>query len=194
MKKNKISTMAEVAAFASIAFVLDVLAGFYSGFFPSGGSISLAIIPIVILSFRRGPIAGVLCGLLVGLLDLTDGFYTISTKWYHSILQVGFDYILGYMLVGLVGLAKPLFKKYKIFSISLIFTLIAGVNKFILHFLSGVLYWPQYEGQPYGDRIIYSLIYNGSYMIPTIILCGIITSLLSIKFKDLFIVKEWFKG
>ena len=114
MKKNKISTMAEIAAFASIAFVLDVLAGFYSGFFPSGGSISLAIIPIVILSFRRGPIAGVLCGLLVGLLDLTDGFYTISTTWYHSILQVGFDYILGYMLVGLVGLAKPLFKKKKL--------------------------------------------------------------------------------
>lgn len=190
MKKNKISTMAEIAAFASIAFVLDVLAGFYSGFFPSGGSISLAIIPIVILSFRRGPIAGVLCGLLVGLLDLTDGFYTISTTWYHSILQVGFDYILGYMLVGLVGLAKPLFKKKKLFVITLVFTLIAGFNKFILHFLSGVLYWPQYEGQPYGDRIIYSLIYNGSYMLPTIILCGIITSLLSFKFKDLFIVKE----
>ena len=101
MKNKKIMAMAEVGVFAAIGFALDLLATLYSGFFPFGGSVSLALIPIVILSFRRGPVLGVVCGLIVGLLDLTDGFYTVSDTWYNSILQIGMDYIFTYMLVYL---------------------------------------------------------------------------------------------
>ena len=189
-KKTKIITMAEVAAFASIAFVLDILAGLYSGFFASGGSISFAMIPIIILSFRRGPVAGAICGLIVGLLDLTDGYYTVAETWYNSIFQIGLDYIFTYILVGLVGLAKPLFKNFNIMYTVTISTFVAGLMKYLSHFLSGVLYWPQFPNQPFGERLIYSLIYNGSYMLPTILLCTIVMFIVSAKFKDLLNVKD----
>jgi thiamine transporter ThiT len=60
-KKTKIITMAEIAIFASIGFILDLLAGLYSGFFVNGGSISFAMIAVIIVGYRRGSIAGVCC-------------------------------------------------------------------------------------------------------------------------------------
>ena len=189
MKKNKIVTMTEIAVFASIGFVLDVLASFYSGFFVNGGSISFALLAVVILSFRRGAGAGVCCGLVIGLLDLTDGFYTIADTWYNGFFQISLDYILTYMLVGLVGLIKPLIKNNFVLVISLA-TLVGGLLKYLCHFISGVLFWPEFPNQPIGERVIFSLVYNGSYMIPTIIVCVVVSVLISIKFKDLFNVKD----
>jgi thiamine transporter len=187
-KKTKIITMAEIAIFAAIGFVLDFLAGLYSGFFPFGGSISFALVAVVIVSFRRGTIAGICTGLIMGLLDLTDGFYTVADTWYNSILQIGMDYIFTYMLVGLVGLAKPLIKKINLVLVVTISTVIGGLLKYLSHFLSGILYWPEFPEQPFLERVIYSLVYNGGYMIPTIIVCGVTSFLLALKFKKLFIV------
>ena len=190
MKKQKIIGLAEVALFSAIAFVLDLLATLYSGFFPSGGSISLAIIPIVILSFRRGPLAGVIGGLIVGLLDLTDGFYTVADTWYNSIFQIGLDYIFTYMLVGAIGLFKPLIKKININVLIPIATFVAGLLKYLSHFLSGILFWPQFPNQPLGDRIAYSLVYNGGFMIPTIVVTVILSVVLVLKFKKLFLIEK----
>ena len=50
-KKNEIISLCEVAIFAAIGFVLDFAANLYSGFiFPSGGSLSFALIAVVIIS------------------------------------------------------------------------------------------------------------------------------------------------
>ena len=189
-KRMKIITMAEIAIFAAIGFVLDLLAGLYSGFFPFGGSISFALVAVVIVSFRRGSIAGVCCGLIMGLLDLTDGFYTVTDTWYGSILQIGMDYIFTYMLVGLVGLAKPLITKFKPVLVVTLSTVVGGLLKYFSHFLSGVLYWPEFLEQPFLERVGYSLVYNGGYMIPTIIICGVVAFLLSLKFKKIFLIED----
>lgn len=189
-QKSKIITMAEIAVFASIGFVLDLLAGLYSGFFVNGGSISFAMIAVIILSYRRGSVAGICCGLIMGLLDLTDGFYTFADTWYESILQIGMDYIFTYMLVGLVGLAKPLIKKFNHVVVITISTVVGGLLKFLSHFLSGILYWPEFPNQPILERCGYSLIYNGGYMLPSIIVSAIIICLMSIKFKNLFLLEN----
>ena len=190
MKKQKIIIIAEVAVFAAIAFILDLLATLYSGFFVNGGSISLALIPIVILSFRRGPIAGVICGLIVGLLDLTDGFYTATDTWYGNFMQIGLDYIFTYMLAAIVGVFKPLIKKIDYKLILVISVVVAGILKFTSHFLSGVIFWPQFEGQPFLERVVYSVLYNGSYMLPTTIICGLVMYLISLKFKKLILLES----
>lgn len=190
MKKTKIITLSEVAVFAAIGFVLDLLANLYSGYFPFGGSISFALVAVVIVAFRRGSVAGICCGLIIGLLDLTDGFYTVSDTWYNSILQIGMDYIFTYMLVGLVGLAKPLLKKYNNVLVITLATILGGFIKYLCHFLSGILYWPKFEGQPFLERVVYSITYNGGYMIPTIIICGVISFLLSLKFENIFVIEN----
>ncbi|HIT50193.1 MAG TPA: energy-coupled thiamine transporter ThiT, partial [Candidatus Pelethenecus faecipullorum] len=65
MKKKVFSTkiMAEVALLAALAVVLDLLQSAICKFFPlwpNGGSVGIAMVPIIILSYRRG----LLCGLL----------------------------------------------------------------------------------------------------------------------------------
>ena len=189
-QKTKIITMAEIAIFASIGFILDLLASLYSGFFVNGGSISFAMIAVVIISYRRGSLAGVCCGLIMGLLDLTDGFYTYAETWYESILQIGMDYIFTYMIIGIVALAKPLIKKFNYVLVITVSTVVGGLLKYISHFLSGILYWPEFPGQPILERSLYSLLYNGSYMLPSIIISAIVVSLMAIKFKQLFLLEN----
>ena len=189
--KEKIILCVEVAIFAAIGFVLDLLASLYSGYlFPFGGSLSLALIPIVVLSFRRGPLAGFLCGLLVGALDLIDGVPPFTDTWYNYFLMIMLDYLLAYPLAGLCGLFKPLIKKMDFKLVVTIASFFGGMAKFIVHFLSGVILWPEFPGQPILERCIYSLSYNGSYMIPTIIVCTCLMFLLSFKFKNLFNIED----
>ena len=165
--KEKLILCAEVAIFSAIGFVLDLLAGLYSGYlFPFGGSLSLALIPVVVLSFRRGPVAGVLCGLIIGMLDLVDGVPPFTDTWYNYFLMILLDYLLAYPVAGLCGLFKPLIKKIDFKIVITIATLTAGVGKFLVHFLSGVLLWPEFPGQPILERSIYSITYNGSIPIP----------------------------
>ena len=104
---------AEVAIFAAIGYVLDLLASLYSGYlFPFGGSLSLALIPVVIISFRRGVFPGVISGFIIGLLDMLDGGIPAFTDtWYNYLLMISLDYLLAYTVVGLCGLFKPCIKK-----------------------------------------------------------------------------------
>ena len=189
--KEKLILCAEVAIFASIGYVLDLLASLYSGYlFPFGGSLSLAMIPVLVISFRRGPVAGVLCGLIVGALDLLDGVPAFTDTWYNYMFMILLDYLLAYPMVGLVGIFKPLVSKLDYKIVILVASLIGGVGKFLIHFLSGILLWPEFPGQPILERCVYSLTYNGTYMFPTIIACSVISFLLSFKFKEIFKIEK----
>ena len=88
---------------------LDAIAGAYSApIFINGGSIGIAMICVLIVSFRRGTLAGILTGLVMGMLDLADGFYAIASTWYIAMAQVLFDYIIVYAVVGFAGLFRKL--------------------------------------------------------------------------------------
>lgn len=189
--KEKLILCVEVAIFASIGYALDLLASVYSGYlFPFGGSLSLALIPVIVLSFRRGPFAGFICGLIIGFLDLLDGVPAFTDTWYNYLLMVFLDYLIAYPLAGIVGVFKPLFKKININLVVVISTVVGGLLKFFVHFLSGVLLWPEFPNQPILERCIYSLTYNGGYMFPTIVTCSIIMFLVSIKFKKVFLIES----
>ncbi len=168
---NMIRTIVEVALFAALGFVFDELQGSIAkAIFPNGGSIGFAIIAVVIISFRRGPIAGFATGLIMGLLDFSTGPYIIN------IWQVLLDYILPYAVVAAAGFFKPLFdrqeKKTNKIIILLVATLIGGLFKFSLHFLSGGIFfadyitWAEFSGQPW----LYSLAYNMAAVGPSIVL------------------------
>ena len=62
-------------------------------------------------------------------------------------------------------------------------TVIGGVLRFLAHFLIGVFVWGKWMpdtflGKPMTSPWIYSLIYNGSYMLPSIVLCLVVFALL----------------
>ena len=84
------------------------------------------------------------------------------------------DYLFAFTVLGLAGLFLPLFKNKLIGAA--VGTAICGALRFLCSFLSGWLLWGSYA--PKGWSVAYySLIYNGSYMLPNIII-GVIVILI----------------
>lgn len=192
MKERKFSTqvLAEVAIFAALAFVLDVLqGGIWRGVWVSGGSIGIAMIPILIICFRRGFVPGLLCGTIVGVIQLAGGVYAISDTWYNIFIQILLDYVLAYPVVAAAGLfykpfqnAKTPGNRLKWISIGCV---VGGLLKLLCHFLAGVIFWADMGSSFLGiidsNSIVYSLVYNGTFMIPNIILAVLIIGLIDLK-------------
>lgn len=186
MKEKKVftvQTIAEIAIFAAIGYVFDLLQGsVFASVFPNGGSIGIAMTAVFIMSYRRGAVSGIITGLLMGLLDLLDGFYAISDTWYKVFFQVALDYWIAYPLVGLAGIFRKSFLKTENQKRKIIFlalgTFLGGMLKYLSHFISGVLFWPT---DKWGGAVTFSLLYNGSYMLPSIILSAVVIIIIYIK-------------
>ncbi len=91
------------------------------------------------------------------------------------------DYLIAFTIIGLsciftFGLKRRL-------GGIILGTLIAGLIRYLCSFLSGILLWSEYapENMPVW---FYSLTYNGSYMIPEIILTIIVTVLIMKVFPN----------
>lgn len=156
--KPRFSTkiLAEIIIFVALAAALSLIS---HSFFrlPQGGSINLGMVPILWLSLRRGWKIGIFGGALFGMVDLMDPFIV------HPI-QLLLDYPLPFASLGLAGF----FRKYPIIGV-----IIGGIGRFICHTVSGAVYFADYapEGM---NPLLYSSIYNATYLIPTVIVCAIL--------------------
>ena len=77
-KKISTKVIVETALLTAFAFILDYLQGIicdFMPFWPNGGSVGIAMVPIFILAIRRGVIPGVLGGMILGLIDMIDGIW-----------------------------------------------------------------------------------------------------------------------
>ena len=116
---------------------------------PQGGAITLgSMIPIILFSLRRGCKLGILAGIIFGLVVLIEEPFI-----YHP-LQVILDYPIAFGSLGLAGLTRK---------IPLIGVGIAIAGRFFAHFLSGIVFFASFV--PEGvNPVMYSIIYNGSYL------------------------------
>ena len=172
---NTIRTMCEIGLFAAIGFALDELQGILSkGVFINGGSIGFAMIAVLIICYRRGWLAGIATGLIMGLLDIATSAYILHPA------QLALDYILPYALVGVAGCFKPLFdnaqeKKTKILFL-VIGTIVGGIAKLVSHYLAGVIFWANPDYFAWGlntmNVYLYCFIYNFAFIGPSIVLTG----------------------
>jgi thiamine transporter len=137
---------------------------------PQGGSITAgSMIPIIWFALRRGTRAGLEAGTVYGLVKLA----LPGAEFYHP-LQVLLDYPLAFGSLGLAGI----FKKHPIIGVG-----VGMFSRFFIHFISGVVYYAAYA--PEGMHpVIYSILYNGSYMLPEFIITAILMYLL-VKKKTL---------
>lgn len=192
-KRSKtISLMTDMALFAALGFVLDFLQGFicdFLPFWPNGGSVGVAMCATFLFSYRYG-IWGLLCGLLTGLLTMLGGVYVsgLAVNPFQVFLQLGLDYFLAWTFVGLAGFFMPLIvknTKHKYLWIVL-GVVTGGFGKYLCHFLAGMIYWPTEDKM---GNFLYSLLYNGSYMLPSILLCAVVMVLVSMKAPSLLKTK-----
>lgn len=172
---NTIRTMCEIGLFAAIGFALDELQGILSkGVFINGGSIGFAMIAVLIISYRRGWLAGILTGLIMGALDIATSAFIVHPA------QLALDYLLPYALVGVAGFFKPLFDNAKTKGLKIGFivigTVIGGIAKLLSHYLAGVIFWanPDYFAWNLNEMnvYLYCFIYNFAFIGPSIILTG----------------------
>lgn len=173
MEKKRLQFLLEVAILGAVSFVLDQI-GFS---LPQGGSVTLSMLPIVVMAFRWGFAGGMLTGFLSGLIQLVT-----APKIYHPV-QAALDYLAAYTLVGLAAITlvwllrgKTNGTKGTMIAAIVVGTAIGGLLRYLIHFIGGMVFFGQYAGdQPVW---LYSLVYNGAYMIPSIILSAIVASLL----------------
>ena len=174
-RANLIRTLCEVGIFAALGFVFDELQGiFFGGLFPNGGSIGFAMIAVLIIAYRRGFLPAVLTGLLMGLFDIATKAYVIHP------MQVMFDYILPYAVVGCAGLLKPFFDKSEKKTEKILWLIsgavIGGLLKFLSHYLAGIFFWtdPKYFAWELNQMnlYLYCFIYNIAFIGPSIVITG----------------------
>ena len=151
---------------------------------PNGGSLPPAMFPILLFAVRWGLKDGLLAGFVFGLLQLIfDGAY--AWGWQSMLL----DYLVAFPPLGLAGLFKG--KKWGIFA----GTVLGCLGRFIVHFISGITIYRIYApteilGTVFDEPNLYSLVYNGSYMLPNTILALAIAGLLYAPLKKFYVGED----
>ncbi len=189
MSRFDTRTLIEGALVIALAAVLNMI-GFQA---PFGGKISLGMLPIIVYALRRGPVAGLVAGALFGLVD-----YMIEPYFVHPV-QFLLDYSVAFGLVGLVaGLFSGWWYRASEKSAAataapaVAATVAAVCARFVAHWVSGVVFFATVVGggplpkgtsafsnlSAFGAAGIYSLLYNGAYLLPSAVLTGIAAALL----------------
>ena len=174
----RIRALTEGAILVALAFVLSFVKLYE---LPNGGSLTPAMFPILLFALRWGLGRGLLAGFVFGLLQLIfDGAY--AWGWQSMIL----DYLLAFTPLGLAGLFKG--RAWGIFP----GTVIGCAGRFIVHYISGVTIYRIIEPTAvpglgtFDNAAVYSLVYNGSYMLPNMLLAMILAGVLYVPMKKYF--------
>lgn len=175
--KKQLLCMVEGAVMIALAWALDFVCSFIPSPFVYGGSITIGMLPIVYYSYRRGWIWGTGAGLVFACIQMIMGWHTPPANTLIAIvLCVLLDYVVAFAVIGIADLIARPFGKHRLVGYG-----VGGVAvcllRFVCSFLSGGLLWGSYA--PEGMNMwVYSLLYNGGYMVPNAILTGVLAVLL----------------
>lgn len=136
---------------------------------PYGGSITFAsMLPMTIIAYRYGFTWGLLTGATYGLIQMLLGMDTLSyaTSVTAVIAIILLDYIFAFMTTAIGGLFRK--NSNQIASLT-VATLLVCIVRYVFHVISGCTVWAGLS-IPTSDALIYSLIYNATYMLPELII------------------------
>ena len=138
---------------------------------PTGGSVTPAsMLPIMLFSAAYGVGPGLLTGLVYGVLQYFQG------GWFLNVWQMILDYLLAFAALGLAGLARKLPEKWGLYCAMVIAVLARALSAI----LAGIMWandsiaqgWGlEIAGKTYNSPVLYSVVYNGTYLIPEIVIC-----------------------
>lgn len=139
-----------------------------------GGSITLlSMLPIILVSVKFGVKRGLFVSFIYSVVQLFfgivfDGLLGWGLTPVMLISCILLDYIFAFSVLGLAGLFKD-----KGLSGILGGSALAIVLRFILHVLSGIFVFASvgklWEGFETSNTVLYSLLYNGCYMLPELV-------------------------
>lgn len=191
-KTEKITVSAIFIALGTILSLIEIFS------LPQGGGITLlSMLPVIIISYRYGIAWGSASALCYAALQMLTGFKTVSGFFVgedkmalpYALASIFLDYIVAFGVLCLGGA----FRKNGNPSVALCLGSILAVSaRYLVHIISGAILfgtWAEWfftdaMGGEFGAEVLsrysgfglslfYSVIYNGLYMIPEIIITAI---------------------
>lgn len=167
----RVRTMVECALMIALGTILAQIKLFDM---PYGGSVTLlSMLPFILVSYRHGVKWGLATGFVNSLLQMLMGFYPPPANTAAALIGVILlDYVLAFSLLGTAQAVAERFKN-RAAGIA-VGTVWACLLRFLCSFVSGAWLWGSYQSSyewAQGLNVwLYSLIYNGSYMLPELVL------------------------
>lgn len=192
----------ESAMLLAAAIVLELAAKLIIPEMPFGGQVTfVSMLPVVLISYRHGMKWGFVAAFAYALLEMALGAKTVSAAFLPGYFGDGaligkaltmcfLDYIAAFTVLGLGGIFRNRIQnRSKALALGSVVALSA---RYVVHIVSGYLLFSSYaewyftqEGFPawglwlvenLGEvtlGIVYSVVYNGMYMVPEILLTTI---------------------
>lgn len=202
MKNTK--KLALSAMLVALATVLAAISMAIPLQLPFGGSVTLAsMLPIVLIGYMFGMKWGLTGAFVFAIIQMLLGWGTVSAffmpgdsqmLWWKAVIVCLLDYILAYTVLGFSGIfANKLKKPAAALCVGSIFAL---TLRYICHIVSGAIFfgtwaewfftdvmpglgkWVLSTFSGTGLSVVYSIVYNGLYMIPEIILTAVLAAIL----------------
>ena len=195
---TKTKRITESAMLLAIAIVLELVSKMFIPELPFGGQITLAsMLPVVLISYRHGVRWGLVAGATYALLEMALGAKTVAAAFQpgyfgdgimllNALIMCALDYLVAFTVLGLGGSFRNRCEKPG--TGLLCGTLLALGARYLAHIASGYILfagWAEWfftqEGFPaWGAQLVeslspaalgltYSVVYNGFYMIPELI-------------------------
>ena len=168
--KNYVKKLAVCAVMLALAFGLSYVKIFQ---LPFDGTITLfSMLPIVFVSLKYGLLWGFGTAFCYSWLQILQGgvfAWGLTPAMLFGSLML--DYIVAFTILGIAGVFRKKGVKGAIWG-----TILACALRFVSHFVAGVVLWANYaEFVAFGKEwvnhpVLYSLVYNGIYMLPETIL------------------------
>ena len=195
---NKTRRITESAMLLAVEIVLELLSKTFIPEQPFGGQLTVvSMLPVVLISYRHGVKWGLFSGVVYACLEMALGAKTVSAAFQpgyfgdsamivNALAMCLLDYLVAFTVLGLGGIFRNRIQNP---GVSLMCgSLVALGLRYLTHIASGYILFSSYaewfftqEGFPaWGARLVetlnpvvlglvYSVVYNGFYMIPEII-------------------------
>ena len=206
--QTKTKRLTESAMLLAVAIVLELVSKLFIPEQPFGGQLTIvSMLPVVLISYRHGIKWGLWAGVGYAMIEMLLGAKTVAaafqpgyfgdeTMIVNALIMCIMDYVLAFTVLGLGGIFR---NKIQNPGMSLMCgSLVALGARYAAHVISGYILfagWAEWfftqDGFPaWGAGLVqalspqmlgfvYSLVYNGMYMIPEIILTAVVSVILA---------------
>lgn len=195
---SKTKKLTESAMLLAVAIVLELVSKMFIPEMPFGGQVTLAsMLPVVLISYRHGVRWGLISGLCYAMIEMAIGARTVAAAFQpgyfgdgvmllNAFIMCILDYLVAFTVLGLGGIFRNRIKHPG--AALMCGSLVALGGRYLAHIASGYILfagWAEWfftqDGfpgwgaalvaalSPEALGLVYSIVYNGFYMIPEMI-------------------------
>ena len=205
---TKTRRLTESAMLLAVAIVLELVSKMFIPELPFGGQVTLvSMLPVVLISYRHGVKWGLVAGVGYALLEMAlgakpvaaafqPGYFGDGTLIVNALIMCLLDYLVAFTVLGLGGLFRDRIRSAG--AGLAVGAVVALGARYVAHIASGYILfsgWAEWfftqEGFPaWGASLVealspemlglvYSVVYNGMYMVPELLLTAVAALLIA---------------